>query len=244
MNASPGTLYGVGLGPGDPELMTLKAHRLITSARVIAYPTPDDGASFARAIAADFIPENIHEIPIAIPMRGERFPAKEIYDQASVEIAAQLEAGENVVTLCEGDPFFYGSFMYLHERLAGRFPCQIIPGVSSLMACAARLGRPLTARNDTLTVIPATLDDADIRTRIEAAEAVALMKVGRHLPRIRALLSSMGLCGQAGYIERATLENEYVWPLNELPHDIAPYFSMILIYKGAEAWTLPQLSSS
>ncbi|WP_349359198.1 precorrin-2 C(20)-methyltransferase [Stappia sp.] len=239
-----GTLYGVGLGPGDPELMTLKAHRLISNARVIAYPAPDDGASFARSIAADAIPAQAREIPIVVPMRVARFPAKAVYDRASAEIAAELEAGEDVVVLCEGDPFFYGSFMYLFERLGGRFRAEIVPGVTSLTACAARLARPLTARNDVLTVLPGPLPDADLRARIGAAQAVAIMKVGRHLERLRRLIADMGLLAHAGYVERATLDSERVAPLAEVSADAAPYFSMILIYKGDEAWMLPPQSSS
>ncbi|MEM5581321.1 precorrin-2 C(20)-methyltransferase [Roseibium sp. AS2] len=239
-----GTLYGVGLGPGDPELMTLKAHRLISGARVIAYPAPDTGESFARAIAASSIGSGIREIPIVVPMRVDRFPAREIYDKAAGDIAAVLETGEDVVTLCEGDPFFFGSFMYLFDRLSDRFRIEIVPGVTSLTACAAQLRRPLTARNDVLTVIPGPLPDADIRGRIEQAQAVAIMKVGRHLPRLKALLEDMGLLEAAGYVERASLPEQKVHRLIDLETDTAPYFSMILIYKGDEAWTLPPSFSS
>lgn len=239
-----GTLYGVGLGPGDPELMTVKAHRLISSAKVVAYPAPDDGESFARSIAAGIIPVAAREIPIVVPMRVERFPAQAVYDRAAAEIGAALSAGQDVVTLCEGDPFFYGSFMYLYERLSGSHPCEIVPGVTSLTACAARLGRPLTARNDVLTVIPGPLADEEIAARIEAAGAVAIMKVGRHLQRLKKLISGLGLLGHAGYVERATLASEKAMPLAEVNDASAPYFSMILIYKGDEAWMLPPQSSS
>jgi len=239
-----GILYGIGLGPGDPELMTLKAHRLISSARVIAYPAPDSGESFARSIAAGALPLEVREIPIVVPMRVDRFPAKEIYDRAAAEIAEVLEAGEDVVTLCEGDPFFYGSFMYLFERLSGRFAIEIVPGVTSLTACAAQLGRPLTSRNDVLTVIPGPLPDAEIREKIDQAQAVAIMKVGRHLARLKALLSEMGLLEKAGYVERASLSEQKVQRLVDLDAETAPYFSMILIYKGEEAWTLPPSYSS
>jgi len=239
-----GTLYGVGLGPGDPELMTLKAHRLISTASTIAYPAPDTGESFARAIAADAIPPGVREIPIVVPMRTDRFPAREIYDKAAEEIADVLESGEDVVTLCEGDPFFYGSFMYLFERLSERFPIEIVPGVTSLTACAAQLRRPLTSRNDVMTVIPGPLPDEDIRQKIEAAQAVAIMKVGRHFVRLKALLTDMGLIGKAGYVERASLPEQKVLRLIDVQAETAPYFSMILIYKGDEAWTLPPSFSS
>ena len=239
-----GTLYGVGLGPGDPELMTLKAHRLISSARVIAYPAPDSGESFARSIAAHVIPANAREIPIVVPMRIDRFPAQEIYDKAAVEIAEVLASGQDVVTLCEGDPFFYGSFMYLFERLSDRFPCEIVPGVTSLTACAVQLQRPLTSRTDVLTVLPGPLDDTELRPRIENSQAIAIMKVGRHLPRLKALLDDMGLLDKAGYVERASLPEQRVFRLADVPAEKAPYFSMILIYKGDEAWTLPPSFSS
>ncbi len=230
-----GTLYGVGVGPGDPELMTLRAHRLIAGAAVVAYPAPEGGASFARSIAAAVIPAGAEEIRIDVPMSVARHPAQGVYDAAAAAIAAHLEAGRDVVCLCEGDPFFYGSFMYLHARLAARFACVIVPGVSSLGGCAAALGRPLTARNDVLTVIPGPLPDAALRARSEAAEAVAIMKVGRHLPRIRALIEEMGLTGRAGYVARASLPEGVAMPLAEAP-ETAPYFSMILIYKGDDPW--------
>ncbi|WP_299475605.1 precorrin-2 C(20)-methyltransferase [uncultured Roseibium sp.] len=239
-----GKLYGIGLGPGDPELMTLKAHRLISSAKVVAYPAPDTGESFARSIASGVIPAEAREIPIIVPMRVERFPAKEIYDKAAEEIASVLSSGEDVVTLCEGDPFFYGSFMYLFERLSERFSIEIVPGVTSLTACAAQLQRPLTSRNDVLTVIPGPIPDAEIEHKVANAQAVAIMKVGRHLARLKALLARMGLLEKAGYVERASLAEQKVHRLVDLDADSAPYFSMILIYKGDEAWTLPPSFSS
>ncbi|MEM8752563.1 MAG: precorrin-2 C(20)-methyltransferase [Pseudomonadota bacterium] len=223
-----GVLHGVGLGPGDPELMTLKAHRLIAAAEVIAYPAPAGGDSFARAIAAAAIPEGAEEIRIAIPMDLRRFPAQEIYDEAAAAISAHLDAGRDVVTLCEGDPFFYGSFMYLFSRLADRYRCEITPGVASLTACAAAAAAPLCARNEVLTVIPGPLDEAALRERLETAGAAAIMKVGRHLPKLRAVIDEMGLTDRATYVERATLGSEKVAPLAEAP-ETAPYFSMILI---------------
>ncbi len=232
----PGKLYGLGLGPGDPELITLKAHRIITSAPVIAYPAPDTGPSFARQIAERYLtPEQI-EIPIVMPMRVERYPAQDVYDAAARDIAAHLDAGRDVAVLCEGDPFFFGSFMYLFERLEARYEVEIVPGVSSIMAGAAALRRPLTARNDILTVIPGPLETEVMRARIEASDAVAIMKVGRHFGRIRDLVRAMGLIDRAGYLERVSLDNERVFPLADVLEDAAPYFSLILIYKGQEDW--------
>ncbi|MEM1298308.1 MAG: precorrin-2 C(20)-methyltransferase [Pseudomonadota bacterium] len=234
-----GKLYGIGLGPGDPELMTLKAHRLIRSAQVIAYPAPDTGPSLARAIAADAIPTEATEIPMIVPMRTERFPAQEVYSEAAEEIAQHLAAGTDVAVLCEGDPFFYGSFMYLFARLAEAHPVEVVPGVSSLGACTAALQRPLVARNDVLTVLPGTLPDAELRPRIEEADAVSIMKVGRHLPRLSALIADLGLTHLSGYVERASMKAQTVHPLADAPAE-APYFSMILINKGADPWLTPR----
>ena len=237
-----GTLYGLGVGPGDPELLTLKAHRILRDTFVVAYPQPDDGPSFARSIVEHYLTAEQLEIPIIVPMDVKRDPAQEVYKLAAETIAHHLDAGSDVAVLCEGDPFFYGSFMYLYQHLAHRYPCEIVPGVSSVMAASAAWGRPIAARNDVLAVIPAPLPDEEIKARIEASDAVAIMKLGRHFPRVRALLKEMGLEEQAGYCERVTLGNEKVMPLSQVTETDAPYFSMILIYKGAEGWvnSLPQ----
>jgi precorrin-2/cobalt-factor-2 C20-methyltransferase len=230
-----GTLWGVGVGPGDPELMTLKAARLIRAARVVAYPAPDSGESFARSIAAELIAPGAVEIPMLVPMRPERSPAQEAYADAARAIVAHLEGGTDVVVLCEGDPFFYGSFMYLHARLSPRHPVEVVPGVSSLGASAAALGRPLVARNGCLSVLPGPLPDAELRSRIESADAVAIMKVGRHMPRLRALVGALGLTARAAYVERASLPQARACPLADAP-DEAPYFSMILISRTEDPW--------
>ena len=140
-----GRLYGVGVGPGDPELITLKALRVLREADVIAYPALEEGDSLARAIAAPHIPKGREEFAIRMPMLADRFPAMEVYDQAAERISKALEDGKSVAVLCEGDPFFYGSFMYLFGRLADRHPVEVVPGVSSLTACAAALSAPLAA---------------------------------------------------------------------------------------------------
>lgn len=235
-----GTLYGIGVGPGDPELLTLKAHRILTSAKVIAYPAPDDGVSFARSIVSQYLNPGQHEIAIVIPMRAERFPAKAVYDKAAGEIGGHLKAGRDVVVLCEGDPFFYGSFMYLFERLAGDFPVEVVPGTSSLMAAAAALQRPLAARNDVLTIIPGPLPDKQILAQLETCDAAAIIKVGRHFGRIRDLIAKAALTDNAGFLERVTLDNQQIMPLGEVTGDKAPYFSIILIYMGAEDWVSKQ----
>lgn len=230
-----GTLYGIGLGPGDPELMTLKAARLIASADVVAYPSLEGGASFARAIAAGHISDTVEEVEISIPMTVERAPAQAAYDKGAAVLAEKLGQGCNIALLCEGDPFFYGSFMYLFSRLSDRFAVEVVPGVTSVTACAAALPLPLTARKEVLTIIPGPISAEDMETRIAAAESVAIMKVGRHLPKIRDVLDRLGLTQKAYYIERATLPEERAMPLAEAP-ETAPYFSMILVLRGDDPW--------
>lgn len=230
-----GTLYGIGLGPGDPELMTLKAARLIAAAPIVAYPALPGTESLARGIAAGLISEGTTELTVEVPMTPARGPAQAAYDQGAARIAEALTAGDDVVFLCEGDPFFYGSFMYLHARLAPRFPVEVVPGVTSVSAASARLGLPLIARNEVLSVLAAPMADADLQARIEAADAVAILKVGRHLGRVRALIDRLGLMDRAAYIERASMAGERRMQLAQAP-DPAPYFSMILITKGADPW--------
>jgi precorrin-2/cobalt-factor-2 C20-methyltransferase len=138
--------------------------------------------------------------------------------------------------LCEGDPFFYGSCMYLFARLSGRCAVRIVPGVSSLMACADAAGAPLAARNDVLTVIPAPLPEADLKRRLGEAEAAAVVKLGRHLGKLRRVLAELGLVERTRYVERASLPTERVLPLAEVAEETAPYFSMLLVHRRGEAW--------
>ena len=230
-----GKLFGVGVGPGDPELITRKAWRLIENAPVVAYPVLENATSFARRIAEDAISDHSQEIKIIIPMSVERAPAQAAYDAGSVKISEALESGKDVVVLCEGDPFFYGSFMYLHARLQDRYEIEIVPGVSSITACAAASHMPLSARSEILTVIPGPLEGNELRQAIAGAEALAIMKVGRHLNKIKSVVSEMGLLDHAVFVAHASLDSQEVKPLSDAEGD-APYFSMILINKGTDPW--------
>jgi precorrin-2/cobalt-factor-2 C20-methyltransferase len=231
-----GTLYGVGVGPGDPELVTLKALRIARACPVLAYPAPDEGDSLARRIMAPHLPGGQTEIAIRTPMSADRYPANAVYDQASRDIAAHLSGGRDVAVLCVGDPFFYGSFMYLFARVAAAHRTVVVPGVTSLSAAAASLGAPLAARNDVLSVIPALLDDEAISARLAAADAAAIIKLGRHFARVRALLAVNGLSDHARYIEHASFAQERAIPLAEVDPARVPYFSLILLHRRGQAW--------
>ncbi len=224
-----GILYGLGVGPGDPDLIALKAYGILQRVPVIAYPAPDEGDSLARAIAARHLPGNQTEIVIRTPMVPGAFPAHDVYDKYAIEIAAHLDEGRDVAVLCEGDPFLYGSFMYVFARLVDGHPVQVVPGVSSIVACAAAAGAPLVSRNQVLSVVPATLDADDLERRIASSAATAIMKLGRHASKVREVLSRLGRTDDAWYVEHASMENERVLPLAEFTDDRAPYFSMILV---------------
>jgi precorrin-2/cobalt-factor-2 C20-methyltransferase len=211
--ATPGKLYGLGIGPGDPELLTLKAHRILTTVPVIAYPTMENGKVLARAIVADFIRPEQLEIPMPLPFSVER-SSQPYYD---------------VAVLCEGEPMLYGTFMYLYNRLSGRFTTEIVPGISSTMACAAMLGAPITYRNDVLSIMPATLDAATLRDRLSVVDAAVIIKLGRHFAKVKTILAELGLLDRALYIERATQPAQKIVPITAIDPANVPYWSLILI---------------
>jgi len=228
MVAKPGRLFGIGVGPGDPELLTLKALRLLRAASVVAYPAPEQGDSFARSIVATWLEASQREIPIRIPMLPGR-PTAAIYDAAAVTLATELDHGSNVALLCQGDAFIYGSFGHLFARLAARYRIEVVPGVPSITACAAAASTPLVMRDETLAVIPATLAKTEITRCLSESDSIAIVKLGRHFPKVRQILRELGLLDSAVYIERATLPNQHVAPLACVDAARVPYFSMILV---------------
>ena len=222
-----GTLYGIGVGPGDPELMTLKGIRVLAQVPVIAYPAPEGGASLARAIAAPHIPPGRIEIALPIPMVAGLSPHHESYARHADTLAGHLAAGKDVAVLCEGDPFLYGSFIQLFERLAGHFPVEVVPGISSLLAGPAEARFPLAVRAESLAVLPATLTESEIARRARAADSVVVLKAGRHLEKINTALRAAGFGGDAIRVTRATLPDQKISALAESLGD-APYFTMVL----------------
>lgn len=229
-----GRLYGLGLGPGDPELVTLKALRLLRAAPVVAYPAPQTGDSFARRIVAEWLAPAQREIAIRFPMRPGPPPA-EIYRGAAAEIAAILEAGDDVAYLCQGDPLFYGSFAGLLEPLASRYPVVVVPGVSSPAACAAAAVSPLVQRDEVLSVIPATLAQDVLGRRIAAADAAAIVKLGRHFPKLRRVLETLRLLDDTVYVEHASWASERVVPLAAVDPASVPYFATALVRRRGGA---------
>jgi precorrin-2/cobalt-factor-2 C20-methyltransferase len=234
MNERRGRLYGLGAGPGDPELLTLKAVRLLREVAVIAYPAPERGASFARSIVAQWLDGSRPEIAIRFPMRPGPVPTA-VYDGAAAALSAHLDDGRDVALLCQGDPLFYGSFIELFGRLARRYRVEIVPGVSSLGACAAAAQTPLAARDETLAVVPATLDERVLASRILSAETAAIVKLGRHLAKVRRVVRRLGLIDAAIFIESATMPHQRVAPLADVEGGTAAYFSMLIIRRPARS---------
>lgn len=229
-----GKIYGLGLGPGDPELVTMKTVRLIQTLPVIAYPESQRGPSFARRIAAQYIPETATELKLHTPMVIESAVAQAEYDKQADIIAEHLDAGRDVGLLCEGDPFLFGSFMYLYDRLMDRYDVEVVPGVTSVTAAAAAAGTPLCSREDVMTVLAGTLEEEELERQLSMTNSAVIMKVGRHLPKIRKIIDKLGCLQSSVYVERALNPDQKVMGLSRLDEDIAPYFSIILFFRDSE----------
>jgi len=226
-----GTLYGVGVGPGDPELLTLKAVRVLREAPVVAYPAPLEGDSMARAIAAAHILKSKTEVAIRLPFTPGRADTEQRYDRAAEELSGHLAAGRDVALLCLGDPLLYGTFAHVMARLAGRFEISVVPGVTSLSAASAAAALPLAAGEESVAVVPATLDEESMAARISAADCVAVVKLGRHLAKLRRVLDRLGLAGRAQYVEFAATGAERVRPLAEVSEADSAYFAVVVLRK-------------
>lgn len=226
--SSTGHLYGLGIGPGDPELLTLKAYRILRQVPVIAYPTLENGKALARSIVADYIRTDQIEIPMPLPFSVER-SSQPYYDQAAIKIAQHLTAGQDVAVLCEGDPMLYGTFMYLFNRLADQFQTEVVPGISSTFASAAMLGAPITYRNDVLSIMPATLDAETLRDRLSQVDSAIIIKLGRHFAKVKSILAELNLLDRARYIERATQANQQILDIKTVDPQAVPYWALVLI---------------
>jgi precorrin-2 C20-methyltransferase / precorrin-3B C17-methyltransferase len=230
-------LYGVGVGPGDPDLITLKAARLIKNSDVIAYHSGTAGRSIARTIADSLISEKVIEELLIYPVTTGRTDhplgyygaVDDFYDESAERLSKHLDAGRNVVVLAEGDPLFYSSYMYLHDRLSSRFPSEIVPGVTSLTAAATALKMPLARHADILTVLPGTLPVPELARRLADTDAAAIMKLGRTFGGVREALRQAGRLADALYVERATTGEQRVMPVAEVDAGAVPYFSMIVL---------------
>ncbi|MBZ9936272.1 precorrin-2 C(20)-methyltransferase [Mesorhizobium sp. BR1-1-16] len=231
-----GRLYGVGVGPGDPELLTLKAARIIDAVDVIAYFAKEGRASNARAVVEGRLGRQ-RELALAYPVTTEihrhdpayRSAIAAFYEEAAMRVAAALDEGRDVAVLSEGDPLFYGSYMHLHCRLSSRYETEVIPGVTGMSGGWSGAGAPIAQGDDILMVLPGTLDEADLAARFASADAAVVMKLGRNLAKVRRALQAAGKIDGALYVERATTVHARTIRLADKADDAAPYFSIILV---------------
>jgi precorrin-2/cobalt-factor-2 C20-methyltransferase len=232
-----GRLIGIGVGPGDPELVTLKAMRALAEADIVVHFAKNGSASQARTIAASHLKTGVEELPLFYPLTNEvprngavyRDALREFYDAAAAILAAHLDAGRAVAVICEGDPLFYGSYMHLHVRLAPRYPTQVIAGVTGMSGCWSAAGAPIAQGDDVFMVLPATLPEPELERRLTDADAAVVMKLGRHLPKIRRALARVGRLERAIYVERGSTEAAVMLRLADKPDDDAPYFAIVLV---------------
>jgi precorrin-2 C20-methyltransferase / precorrin-3B C17-methyltransferase len=240
---APGVLYGVGLGPGDPELVTVKAARIIGAADVIAYHSARHGRSVARSIAQPYLRGDQIEEQLVYPVTtetsahpgGYEGAIEEFYERAAERLMAHLAAGRDVVLLAEGDPLFYSSYMHMHKRISSRFAAVIVPGITSVSAASAALSMPLVEGDDVLTVLPGTLGADELTRRLRGADAAAIMKISRSYPGVRAALKESGRLEQAYYVERASAgARQVIEAAGDVDPASVPYMSLVIV-PGAEA---------
>lgn len=238
-----GRLWGVGLGPGDPELVTVKAARVIGEADVVAYHSARHGRSIARGIAEPYLRPGQIEEHLVYPVTTEATDhpggyagaMEDFYADATGRIAAHLDAGRNVALLAEGDPLFYSSYMHLHTRLTQRFDAVIVPGVTSVSAASAAIATPLVAGDEVLSVLPGTLPVAELTRRLADADAAVVLKLGRSYHAVREALSASGQLDGAFYVERASSAGERILPAAEVDENSVPYFSLAMLPGGRRA---------
>lgn len=232
-----GTLFGVGMGPGDPDYLTVRALRVLEAAHLLAHFAKKGVRGNARTIADAVVADPARELALVYPYTTElpadhpeyRMAIGAFYDEAADRIAGELAAGRDVAVLCEGDPFFYGSFMHLWRRLVPHFRTEVVPGITGMSGCWTKAGAPITWGDDVLTVLPGTLGQTDLVQHLQATDAAVVMKLGRHLPKVRKALREAGLLERAIYVERGTMRGERICRLADKADDEAPYFSMVLV---------------
>lgn len=234
-----GRIYGIGLGPGDPELMSVKAHRLLNEARHVAYFRKEGRAGRARKLVEGLIPQDAQEFAMEYPITTE-IPLSDprynqvlsgFYAECTAHLAALAATGEDVVVLCEGDPFFYGSFMHLYTRLKDTAEVHVVPGITGMSAAWTATGAPITWGDDVLSVLMGTLPAAELARHMMQADALVIMKIGRNFSKICGALKASNKFEKAWMVEFAAMEGQTVQRLSDVAEDHkAPYFSIIIVH--------------
>jgi precorrin-2/cobalt-factor-2 C20-methyltransferase len=233
----PGTLYGIGVGPGDPDLVTVKAARLLGAAEIVAYFCKSGGKGRAYVSAAPHLAPGAKQLAFVYPLTVEhpvsdaRYadPMTAFYDECAARVAVELDAGQDVAAICEGDPFFYGSFMHIYLRLKDRYRAVCIAGVTGMSGCWSAAMTPMTFGDDVLTVLPGTLAEDELQARLSRTDAAVIMKIGSNFAKVKRALAASGRLAEAIYVERGSHADQVVEPLLMRSIDEAPYFSIILV---------------
>jgi precorrin-2 C(20)-methyltransferase len=246
MTMSIGTVYGVGVGPGDPDLVTIKAAHVLREAQVVAYFAKRGNRSNAFSAADRYLRPDAERLELIYPYTVELAPhhpryvaaLRAFYAESASRIVQRLVSGHDVAVLCEGDPLFYGSYLHLHQRLSREHRCVVIPGITSFAGCAARAGLPLVSTDRVFSILPGTLSEAELEARLERGDPTAIIKLGRNFGKVKTVLERLGRAEAATFVERGTTDRERIVPLREQLGDTSVYFSLILV-PAAEAGGKP-----
>ena len=235
-----GKIYGIGLGPGDPALITLKSANLIKSSDYIFFFKKKNSESRAFSIVKEIIKDNAFKIALEFPITTEidsmrkeyKNIMKNFYEQCVIKIDNILKKSRDICLLCEGDPFFYGSFIHIFQRLKERFDIEIVPGVTGMSGAWSSSKIPLVSGNEILTIIMGTLDEAKLKIQIKKSDVLVIMKIGKNFKKIFKVLKEQNLLNKAYLISNATTKKEKIYKLNAINDEIVPYFSIILLKKN------------
>ena len=233
-----GTIYCVGLGPGDPDLLSVKSDRLVRNAKHIAFFRKAGRKGQARQIAEPMLSKDAiefameypvtTEIPLSDPRYNEILST--FYEDCAADLRALAQSGEDVVILCEGDPFFYGSFMHMYERLKNDVPVDVVPAITGMSGAWNATGHPITWGDDVLTVLMGTLPEDELSRRMADTDALVVMKIGRNIDKVRDALRTAGKFNDAWLVEFATMPNQTVTKLSDAGDKVTPYFSIIVVH--------------
>ncbi|NEP56451.1 MAG: precorrin-2 C(20)-methyltransferase [Symploca sp. SIO2G7] len=229
-----GTLYGISVGPGDPELITLKGLRILKEAPVIAFPAGSQGKpGIAQSIVKQWLNKYQIQLPLKFPYVQDRVTLTQAWQQAAEQVWQYLDSSQDVAFVCEGDISFYSTFTYLAETLQQLHPqslVQRIPGVCSPFAAASAVGEPLTMRSNRFAVLPALYNIEELETILDWADVIVLMKISSVYPQVWKVLQQRQLLENAVVVERATLPEQVIYAdLRDRPTLKLPYFSLLIV---------------
>ena len=235
-----GKIYGIGLGPGDPALITLKSANLIKSSDYIFFFKKKNSESRAFSIVKEIIKDNAFKIALEFPITTEidsmrkeyKNIMKNFYEQCVIKIDNILKKSCDICLLCEGDPFFYGSFIHIFQRLKERFDIEIVPGVTGMSGAWSSSKIPMVSGNEIMTIIMGTLDEAKLKIQIKKSDVLVIMKIGKNFKKIFKVLKEQNLLDKAYLISNATTKKEKIYKLDTINAEIVPYFSIILLKKN------------